>query len=105
MKHYYIRIYYTQSNLSAMERAMLEYVKPFDRCLADEVQLDALRDYFRKEQESVHIARPKLKKVAICNSMSGPEVFFISIGQICLHVQGVKEDLPQTFKDFLIKGE
>ena len=84
---------------------MLEYVRPFDRCLVDEVQLDALRDYCRKEQESVHMARPRLKKVAICNSMSGPEVFFISIGQIVMHVQEVKEDLPQAFTDFLIKGE
>lgn len=104
MKHYFIRIYYTQSNLSAMERAMLEFAMPFDNCLVDEVQLDALRDYFRQEQKSVHEAKPRLKTVAIGNWMAGQEVFFIYIGQINLHAQEVK-DLPQTFKDFLIKGE
>lgn len=104
MKHYFIKINYTQSNLSAMERAMLEYVRPFDNCLVDDVQLDALRDYFRLKQESVHEAKPRLKTVAIGNWMAGPEVFFIYIGQINLRAQEVK-DLPQIFKDFLIKGE
>ena len=94
------------SGLSAMERAMLEFAKPFDNCLVDEVQLDALRDYFRKKQGSVHEANPRLKTVAIGNWMAGPEVFFIYIGQINLHLQEVK-DLPQVFKDlygFITKG-
>ena len=103
MKQYFISLSYTMSGLSAMERAMLEFAKPFDNCLVDEVQLDALRDYFRKKQGSVHEANPRLKTVAIGNWMAGPEVFFIYIGQINLHAQEVK-DLPQTCKDFLTKG-
>ena len=103
MKQYFITVDYTQSNLSAMEREMLDQAKPFDNCLVDEVQLVALRDYFRKKQGSVHEANPRLKTVAIGNWMAGPEVFFIYIGQINLHAQEVK-DLPQTFKDFLTKG-
>ena len=91
------------SGLSAMERAMLDFAKPLNNCRVDEVQLDALRDYFRKKQGSVHEANPRLKTVAIGNWMAGPEVFFIYIGQINLHAQEVK-DLPQTFKDFLTKG-
>lgn len=104
MKQYFITVQYTISNLSAMERAMLEFAMPFDNCLVDGVQLDALRDYFRKAQKSVHEAKPRLKTVAIGNWMAGPGVFFIYIGQINLHAQEVK-DLPQTFKDFLTKGE
>ena len=103
MKQYFISLSYKMSGLSAMERAMLEFAKPFDNCLVDEVQLDALRDYFRKKQGSVHEANPRLNTVAIGNWMAGPEVFFIYIGQINLHAQEVK-DLPQTFKDFLTKG-
>ena len=103
MKQYFIKIDYTQSNLSAMERAMLEFAKPFDNCLVDEVQLDAIRDYFRREQESVHMARPRLKTVSIGNWIARQGVFFIYIGQIYLHVQEVK-DPPQTFTDFLTKG-
>ena len=103
MKQYFITLDYTQSNLSAMERDLLDQARPFNNCLVDEVQLDALRDYFRKKQGSVHEANPRLKTVAIGNWMAGPEVFFIYIGQINLHAQEVK-DLPQTFKDFLTKG-
>lgn len=97
---------YTQSNLSAMERDLLDQAKPFNNCLIIEPQIDGLVDYFRKAQEAFHKAKPRLKTVAIGNWMAGPEVFFIYIGQICLHMQEVK-DLPQVFKDlygFITKG-
>ena len=92
------------SGLSAMERAMLEFAKPFDNCLVDEVQLDALRDYFRKKQGSVHEANPRLKTVEISKWLAGPNVVFIHVGQITLHLQEVYS-LPPVFYNFLIKGE
>ena len=103
MKQYFITLDYTQSNLSAMERDLLDQARPFNNCLILDRQIDSLVDYFRKVQEAFRKAKPRLKTVAIGNWMAGPEVFFIYIGQINLHVQEVK-DLPQTFKDFLTKG-
>ena len=103
MKQYFITVDYTQSNLSAMERDLLDQARPFNNCLIIEPQFDVLVDYFGKVQEAFHKAKPRLKTVAIGNWMAGPEVFFIYIGQINLHAQEVK-DLPQTFKDFLTKG-
>ena len=104
MKQYFITLDYTQSNLSAMERAMLEFAMPFDNCLVDEVQLDALRDYFRQEQKSVHEAKPRLKTVDISKWMTGIGTCYIHIGQITLHLQEV-DSLPPVFYNFLIKGE
>ena len=33
MKQYFIMLNYTQSNLSAMERDLLDQANPFDKCL------------------------------------------------------------------------
>ena len=56
MKQYFITVDYTQSNLSAMERDLLDQAKPFDNCLIIEVEIDDLVDYFRKVQEAFHKA-------------------------------------------------
>ena len=48
MKQYFITVDYTQSNLSAMERDLLDQARPFDNCLIIEAQIDGLVDYFRK---------------------------------------------------------
>ena len=103
MKQYFITVDYTQSNLSAMERDLLDQARPFNNCLIIEAQIDALVDYFRKVQEAFHEAKPRLKTVDISKRMTWIGTCYIHIGQITLHLQEVK-DLPQVFKDFLTKG-
>lgn len=95
---------YTQSNLSAMERDLLDQARPFNRCLILERQIDGLEDYFRKVQEAFHKAKPRLKTVNISKWMARPNVVFIHIGQIILHLQEV-DSLPPVFSNFLIKNE
>ena len=104
MKQYFIMLDYTQSNLSAMERDLLDQARPFNRCLILDRQIDSLVDYFRKVQEAFHKAKPRLKTVDISTWMAGPNVVFIHVGQITLHMQEV-DSLPPVFYDFLIKGE
>lgn len=104
MKQYFITVDYTQSNLSAMERDLLDQAKPFNNCLIYEYQIDILVDYFRKVQEAFHEAKPRLKMVEISKWLAGPSVVFIHIGQITLHLQEV-DSLPPVFNNFLIKGE
>ena len=104
MKQYFITVDYTQSNLSAMERDLLDQAKPFNRCLILESQIVGLEDYFRKVQEAFHKANPRLRTVGISKWLAGPSVVFIHIGQITLHLQAV-DSLPPVFYDFLIKGE
>ena len=104
MKQYFITLDYTQSNLSAMERDLLDQTKPFNNCLILDRQIDSLVDYFRKVQEAFHKAKPRLKTVDISTWMAGPNVVFIHVGQITLHMQEV-DSLPPVFYDFLIKGE
>ena len=106
MKQYFISVYYTTSGLSAMERDLLDQAKPFDNCLIYESQIDVLVDYFRKMKEAFHKAKPKRKEIEISKWPAGPDVIYIHVGQICLHMQEVK-DLPQIFKDlygFITKG-
>ena len=104
MKQYFITLDYTQSNLSAMERDLLDQAKPFDSCLIHENQIDGLVDYFRKVQEAFHKAKPRLKTVDISKWLAGPNVVFIHVGQITLHMQEVYS-LPPVFYNFLIKGD
>ena len=92
------------SGLSAMERDLLDQAKPFDNCLILESQIDGLEDYFRKVQEAFHKAKPKRKEIEISKWPAGPNVVFIYVGQITLHLQAV-DSLPPVFYDFLIKGE
>ena len=91
---------YTQSNLSAIERDLLDQAKPFDKCLIYESQIDILVYYFRKVQEAFHEAKPRLKTVDISKRMTWIGTCYIHIGQITLHLQEVK-DRPQVFKGFL----
>ena len=86
------------SGLSAMERDLLDQAKPFDNCLILESQIDGLEDYFRKVQEAFHKAKPKRKEIEISKWPAGPDVIYIHVGQICLHMQEVK-DLPLVFKN------
>lgn len=104
MKQYFISVYYTTSGLSAMERDLIDLAEPFDSCLIHENQIDGLVDYFSKMKEVFSKAKPKRKEIEISKWPAGPDVIYIHVGQICLHMQEVK-DLPQVFKDFLIKGE
>ena len=104
MKQYFIKIDYTQSNLSAMERDLLDQAKPFSNCLIYEYQIDILVDYFRKVQEAFHEAKPRLKMVDISKWMTGIGTCYIHIGQITLHMQEVYS-LPPVFYNFLIKGD
>ena len=104
MKQYFITLDYTQSNLSAMERDLLDQAKPFNNCLIIEPQIDGLVDYFSKVQEAFHKAKPRLKTVDISKWLAGPTVVFIHVGQITLHLQEVYS-LPPVFNNFLIKGE
>ena len=104
MKQYFITLDYTQSNLSAMERDLLDQAKPFNNCLIIEPQFDVLVDYFRNVQEAFHEAKPRLKMVDISKWLAGPNAVFIHIGQITLHMQEVSS-LPPVFNNFLIKGE
>ena len=104
MKQYFITVDYSQSNLSAMERDLLDQARPFSNCLIYEYQIDILVDYFRQVQEAFHKAKPRLKTVDISNWMAGPTVVFIHIGQITLRLQEVYS-LPPVFCNFLIKGE
>ena len=106
MKQYFISLSYIMSGLSAMERDLLDQAKPFDNCLILESQIDGLEDYFRKVQEAFHKAKPKREEIEISKWPAGPDVIYIHVGQICLHMQEVK-DLPQVFKDlygFITKG-
>ena len=104
MKQYFITLDYTQSNLSAMERDLLDQARPFNNCLIIEPQFDVLVDYFRNVQEAFHEAKPRLKMVDISKWLAGPNAVFIHIGQITLHFQEV-DSLPPVFNNFLIKGE
>lgn len=104
MKQYFITVDYTQSNLSAMERDLLDQAKPFNNCLIIEAQICGLEDYFRKVQEAFHKAKPRLKTVDISKWHAGPNVVFIHVGQITLHMQEVGS-LPPVFYNFLIKGD
>ena len=106
MKQYFISVYYTTSGLSAMERDLIDQAKPFDSCLIHENQIDGLVDYFSKMKEVFRKAKPKRKEIEISKWPAGPDVIYIHVGQICLHMQEVK-DLPQVFKDlygFITKG-
>ena len=103
MKQYFIKIDYTQSNLSAMERDLLDQAKPFNNCLIIETQIDGLVDYFRKVQEGFHKTKPRLKTVDISKWFAGSNLVFIHIGQISLILQKV-DSLPPVFNNFLIKG-
>ena len=104
MKQYIIAVDYTQSNLSAMERDLLDQARPFSNCLIYEYQIDILVDYFRNVQEAFHEAKPRLKMVDISKWLAGPNALFIHIGQITLHFQEL-DSLPPVFNNFLIKGE
>ena len=104
MKQYFITLDYTQSNLSAMERDLLDQAKPFNNCLIIEPQFDGLVDYFGKVQEAFHKAKPRLKTVDISKWMTGIGTCYIHIGQITLHMQEVSS-LPPVFLNFLIKGD
>lgn len=104
MKQYSITVDYTQSNLSAIERDLLDQAKPFSNCLIYEYQIDVLVDYFSKVQEAFHKAKPRLKTVDISKWMAGPTVVSIHIGQITLRLQEANS-LPPVFYNFLIKGE
>lgn len=104
MKQYFITIQYTKSNLSTMEKDLLDQAKPFDRCLIYESQIDVLVDYFRKMKEAFHKAKPRLKTVEISKWMTGIGTCYMHIGQICLHMQEVYS-LPPVFNNYLIKGE
>ena len=104
MKQYFITVDYTQSNLSAMERDLLDQARPFNNCLILDRQIDSLVDYFRKVQEAFHKAKPRLRTVEISKWLAGPTVVFIHVGQITMHMQEVYS-LPPVFKNFLIKGE
>lgn len=104
MKQYFITLDYTQSNLSAMERDLLDQARPFSNCLIYEYQIDILVDYFRNVQEAFHEAKPSLKMVDISKWMTGIGTCYIHIGQITLHLQEV-DNLPPVFNNFLIKGE
>ena len=104
MKQYIITVDYTQSNLSAMERDLLDQAKPFNNCLIYEYQIDILVDYFRKMQEAFHEAKPRLKMVDISKWITGIGTCYIHIGQITLHLQEVYS-LPPVFYNFLTKGE
>lgn len=104
MKQYFITVDYTQSNLSAMERDLLDQARPFNNCLILEREIDGLVDYFSKVQEAFHKAKPRLRTVEISKWLTGPTVIFIHVGQITLHLQEVGS-LPPVFNNFLIKGE
>lgn len=104
MKQYFIALDYTQSNLSAMERDLLDQARPFSNCLIYEYQIDILVDYFRKVQEAFYEAKPSLKMVDISKWMTGIGTCYIHIGQITLHLQEV-DNLPPVFNNFLIKGD
>ena len=104
MKQYFITLDYTQSNLSAMERDLLDQARPFSNCLIYEYQIDILVDYFRNVQEAFHEAKPRLKMVDISKWLAGTNALFIHIGQITLHFQEL-DSLPPVFNNFLIKGE
>lgn len=104
MKQYFIMLDYTQSNLSAMERDLLDQAKPFDKCLIIETQIDGLEDYFRQVQDAFHKAKPRLKTVDISKWMTGIGTCYIHIGQITLRLQEV-DSLPPVFSNFLIKNE
>ena len=103
MKQYFITVDYTQSNLSAMERDLLDQAKPFNNCLIIEPQIDGLVAYFRKVQEAFHKAKPRLRTVEISKWLAGSVDFTIFVGQIRLHLKEVSS-LPPVFLNFLIKG-
>ena len=104
MKQYFITVDYTQSNLSAMERDLLDQAKPFDKCLIIETQIDGLEDYFSEVQEAFLKAKPRLRTVEISKWLSGPNMVYNRVGQITLHLQEVYS-LPPVFCNFLIKNE
>lgn len=104
MKQYFITIEYTQSNLSTMEKDLLDQVRPFSRCLISEGQIDELMEYMRAIQASFHEAKPRLKTSEISRFNNRTGIIFIHVGEITMHLQEVSS-LPPTFCNFLINGQ
>lgn len=96
---YFIKVEYTQSNLSAMERNLLEKVRQFDKCLIADYQIEPLMDYFKELKEDLHKAKPKLKTIEITKFTMG-ELIFIHIGQISLVLQEIREDTSRIHRLF-----
>lgn len=99
MKQYYITIQYTQSNLSTMEKDLLDQAKPFNRCLIHEGQIDELMEYMRAIQAAFHEAKPRLKTSEISKFSNGMGIIFIHVGQITMSLHEIS-GLPPTFINF-----
>ena len=97
---YFIKVEYTQSNLSSMERNLLEKARQFDKCLIADYQIEPLMDYFRGLKEELHKAKPKLKTIEITKFTTMAELIFIHIGQISLVLQEVREDTSGIYRLF-----
>lgn len=104
MKQYYITIQYTHSNLSTMEKDLLDQVRPFSRCLIHEGQIEELMEYMRAIQAAFHEAKPRLKTSKISRFDNGMGIIFIHVGQITMLLQEVS-GLPPTFYNFLSNGQ
>lgn len=103
MKQYFITVNYTQSNLCAMERDLLDQAKPFNSCIILEAQVDDLVAYFQSLQQAFHKAKPRLKTVDISHWSTGTGLQYIHIGQICLTPKEVQET-PNAFYNYLVNG-
>ena len=104
MKQYFITVSYTQSNLCAIERDLLDQAKPFNNCIIAEAQFDDLVAYFGSVQQSFHDAKPRLKTVNIYRWSTGTGLQYIHIGQICIVLKEVR-DTPIAFSNYLVNGK
>lgn len=96
--YYFIQVNYTQSNLSTMERALLNRVMPFNHCLIYDSDFDNLVDFLKLAQDKLHESKPRLKTVDI-SKREYPVDAFINVGQINMHLTKVNY-LPIEFVDY-----
>lgn len=97
---YFIKVEYTQSNLSSMERNLLEKARQFDKCLIADYQIEPLMDYFKSLKEDSHKAKTKLKTIEITKFIATDGFIFIHIGKISLVLQEIREDTSGIYRLF-----
>lgn len=101
MKQYFITIQYTQSNLTAMERGLLDQVREFNGCIIQDWQIEHLMNYLNVAQSAVLKDKPRLKMVEISKYRNHMGVILVHVGNITVHLQLVSE-LPESFHWFLV---
>lgn len=101
--YYFIQVNYTQSNLSAMERGLLNRVMPSNHCLIYDRDVDNLVAFLKSAQDGLHQSKPRLKTVDI-SKWGHIRDMFVNVGQINMHLTRVNV-LPIEFVEMQNKAK